>query len=121
MKVSGAMAVSHGSVGVMTRDDNGWDEFTGSSCDCGAGNKCCPGLSGRSDQDGSLVLLNGYAAKSMPAALSLVSSTSVSLIRGLKSIAGPTKASKRNSSLLRGWESVKGENMFAYLRLDIIL
>ena len=58
MKVSGAMAVSHGG-SVMTKDDNGWDEFTGTSCDCGAGNKCCPGLSGRSDQEGSSILLDG--------------------------------------------------------------
>ena len=118
MKVSAAMAVLHGG-SVMTRNDNGWDEFTDTSCDCGAGNKCCPGLSGRSDQDGSLALLNGYAAKSMPAALSLVSLMPVSLIRALKSIAGPTKASKRNSSLLLGWESVKGKNMFAYLMLNV--
>ena len=33
--------------------------FAGSSCDCSAGNKCCPGLSGRSDQDGLFALLNG--------------------------------------------------------------
>jgi len=109
------------SVFTVFGSDSGTVLFAGSSCDCGAGNKCCPGLSGRSDQDGLFALLNGYAAKSMPAALSLVSLTSVSLIRGLKSIAGPTKASKRNSSLLRRWELVKGVNMFEYLGLDISL
>ena len=57
MKVSGAMAVLHGG-SVMTRDANGWDVFTGTSCDCGAGNRCCPGLSGSFDQDGSLALLS---------------------------------------------------------------
>ena len=56
MKVSGAMAASHDG-SVMTRDDNWWDEFAGSSCHSGARNKCCPGLSGKSDQDDSLALL----------------------------------------------------------------